>query len=159
MVDTISTLPTAPARTDTPAVFVTRADAWNAAIGVLGTELNISIPQMNALEVAGTLSEVQDTSTSSNAVGTGAKTFTITAGKSFVAGMTLTISDTAAPNDNHMVGVITSYSGTTLGITMNSSLGSGTKTAWTIYQSPTDGSASVVPIGAILALNTFSGGL
>lgn len=80
------------------------------------------------------LNATTDTSASSVAIGTGAKTFTVTAGKSFVPGMFLVIADTAAPSTNSMYGQITSYSGTTLVVNVLSVLGSGTKTAWTISQ-------------------------
>jgi hypothetical protein len=43
----ISTLPTAPARTDAPAVFVTNADAFLGAIVVMQGQLNTSIGEMN----------------------------------------------------------------------------------------------------------------
>jgi len=46
-INTISTLPTAPARTDAPALFISRADAFLAALVVMQTELNTSIGQMN----------------------------------------------------------------------------------------------------------------
>ena len=46
---TISTLPTAPARTDPPATFITRADAFVAALPTLVTEMNTDLAIVNAL--------------------------------------------------------------------------------------------------------------
>lgn len=46
-IPTISTLPTAPARTDPPATFVTRADSFLAALVTMQSELNTSIGAMN----------------------------------------------------------------------------------------------------------------
>lgn len=73
------------------------------------------------------------TSTTSNSIGTGTKTFTVdSANKAFVPGMALRAADSAAPGTNYMDGVVTSFSGTTLVISMTSSTGSGTLTAWSI---------------------------
>jgi len=46
-IPTLSTLPTAPARTDAPATFVTRADAFLAALVTFQSEMNTSIGAMN----------------------------------------------------------------------------------------------------------------
>ena len=46
-IPTISTLPTAPARTDAPALFISRADAFLATLVTMQSELNTSIGAMN----------------------------------------------------------------------------------------------------------------
>lgn len=71
------------------------------------------------------------TSTTSNTIGTGSKTFTVEAGKGFVNGMSLSIARTSAPT-NRMFAVVTSYSGTILQVTSQAFEGSGTFTDWSI---------------------------
>ena len=53
MVDSVSTLPSAPSRTSAPSTFNTDADTFVAALVAMVTELNTSISQMN-LEFSGT---------------------------------------------------------------------------------------------------------
>ena len=72
------------------------------------------------------------TSTTSNTIGTGSKTFTVEASKPYQVGTPLRIADTAAPSTNWIDGIVTAYSGTTLTVNAVAYAGSGTKTAWSI---------------------------
>lgn len=73
------------------------------------------------------------TSTSSVAIGTGSKTFTIAdSGKPYQVGTPLRIADSAAPSTNFLDGVVTAYSGTTLTLDVLFSEGSGTISSWNI---------------------------
>ena len=72
------------------------------------------------------------TSTTSNSIGTGSKTFTVEANKPYQAGTPLRIADAAAPSTNFLDTVVTSYSGTTLVVNSIGFGGSGTKTSWTV---------------------------
>lgn len=75
-------------------------------------------------------------STTSVEIGTGSKTLTVSSGKLFSSGMYVTATD-QADSANYMQGFVTSYSGTTLIITVQSVGGSGTISAWNIYPSAT----------------------
>jgi len=72
------------------------------------------------------------TSTTSNSIGTGSKTFTVESNKPYQAGTPLRIADAAAPSTNFLDTVVTSYSGTTLVVNSIGFGGSGTKTSWTV---------------------------
>ncbi|MCK5605401.1 hypothetical protein KAR91_26150 [Candidatus Pacearchaeota archaeon] len=134
MADPITQLPPAPSRQD-PINFSDEADALLGALDQFVTETN-------AVAVAMNLNDTNDVSSSSVAIGLGAKTFTVTAAKSFLPGMFLAIADAAAASTNSMFGQITSYSGTTLIMNMTGIIGSGTKSSWVISQS--------VPVGTII---------
>jgi hypothetical protein len=157
-----------PPLTSDPTNFDTRADTlYGTSLPAFIAATNTWAAQANALTseltVAGTLSETQDTSATSNSIGTGSKTFTVTAGKSWVVGMWLLVADTAAPSANYMVGAVTSYSSTTLTINVSLIAGSGTKTAWTISQTVAlgiipftrggTGLATLGTAGQVLAVN------
>lgn len=75
------------------------------------------------------------TSSTSNSIGTGSKSFTIQTGKSFVAGQYIKAADATAPTTNFMVGTVTSYNSGTGALVMNAtaSTGSGTLTDWSIF--------------------------
>ena len=149
----INALPTPPSRTD-PTNFAARGDAFMAALPAFVTQANETATAMN-------LNSTTDASTSSVLIGTGAKTFTVTTGKSFQPGMWLVIASTAAPSTNAMNGIVTNYSGTTLAVDIKTILGGGTIAAWTISQSSPGGTASLVgntPAGNIVA-TTVQGAL
>ncbi len=153
-------MPTAPQRTDTPAVFVTRADATVAAWPQFITETNTVAVEINTKSVntdtnaaasaasaaaalvsqnaaaasaasAVATATTNGTSTTSLAIGTGSKTFTTQSSKNWVAGMWMTVSSAAGPT-NYMYGYVTSYSGTTLIMTITQVGGSGTLADWVI---------------------------
>ncbi|MCB1476658.1 MAG: hypothetical protein H6883_07280 [Rhodobiaceae bacterium] len=78
-------------------------------------------------------SDVTGTSTSSVAIGTGTKSFTIVeTSRGWAVGARLRISSDANPTVNWMEGVVTSYSGTALEISVDLVHGSGTLDDWTI---------------------------
>ncbi|RZJ43752.1 MAG: hypothetical protein EON87_11525 [Brevundimonas sp.] len=88
------------------------------------------------------------TSTTSNAIGTGTKTFTTQSGKAFVAGQFVQVSDQANPA-NYMLGQVSSYSGTSLVVEVSSVGGSGTKTAWNIALSGPGGATGGISGGTL----------
>jgi len=109
---------------------------------LFGTQFPTLISQLNADIALLNFNSTTDTSATSNAIGTGAKTFTVSTGKTFVAGMYLNIVNTAAPTTNGMFCQITSYSGSTLVVNVIAVKGSGTFTAWTISISAFGGAAN-----------------
>jgi hypothetical protein len=73
------------------------------------------------------------TSTSSHSLTTGSKTFTVQSGLSYIGTQDVTIVHDGNPVNEHMHGVVTSYSGTTLVVDVQSVEGSGGPyNAWTI---------------------------
>lgn len=131
----------------TSATFKTDVDTF------FGTQLPAFSTEANATAAAMNLNSTNDTSATSQLIATGAKTFTVTSGKSFQKGMYLVIADTAAASTNSMYGQVDSYSTTQLVMNIISVRGSGTKTAWTISQSAS-GFGSAADIA-----NTPAGGI
>ena len=128
--------PPAPSRSDAPATFITRADAFIAWFGVF-------VPQMTDLGdaiVAQAASSNYGSSTSSVAIGPGSKSFTIEAGKGFQVGQFVIVASSASPQ-NFMNGQITAYNSGTGALTVNvaSVGGSGTFAAWSISLAPPSG--------------------
>ena len=125
-----------------------------------------SVAFVNELSLTG-LSQTA-TSTSSLAIGTGTKTFAIQSGKNFAVNQWVLVQETSNPA-NQMLGQITSYSGTSLVVSVAATGGSGTHADWTIvltnsvaaagYQPPT-GTGNVTGPGSSTAghLVTFTDG-
>jgi hypothetical protein len=95
---------------------------------------------VDATATAMNLNSTNDVSTSSVLIGTGSKSLTVSASKSYVGGMYVVISDNTTPGTtnsvNSMTGQITSYNSSTGALVVNvlKVLGSGTKTAWVVSQ-------------------------
>ena len=122
-VDTSSGLALGPSTADITgaAASATAASSSQTAAATSATAAAASA----ALIAAGTAS------TTSLAIGTGSKAFTIAAGLGFNAG-DYVLATSNADTTNYMHGQIASYSSTTLTVTVTSIGGSGTKTDWTI---------------------------
>ena len=106
-----------------------------------GGNVNPAIDQLLAIRTA--------TSTSTNTIATGTKTFSTQSGLGIVTSQPVTVVNTGTPA-NFMQGSVTSYSGTTLvinvpsGTTPPSTGGSGSYSSWTIF---TDFQVTPVAVG------------
>jgi len=136
----ISALPTPPSRNDA-STFSSRADSFLGALPTFATEANALAVETNGYFTNAQAAAAQaiaaigyanaaDISTSSVSIGTGSKSFTVSAGKSWVANMPVTITYNSS---NYMLGRITSYSSTTLVVNVEAAVGSGTVASWSIY--------------------------
>ena len=92
-IPTLPTLPTAPARTDPPATFVTRADAFLAAIVTFQTSMNLAIVELNvempaavAASASAVISAATATAAAASAIAGGASSI-------WVSGTTYAIGD------------------------------------------------------------------
>ena len=73
-------------------------------------------------------------STTSNSIGTGTKTFTVQTGLGYVAGEAITVRQKYSGSSNFMTGTVSSYSGTSLVVSVASTGGSGTFSNWNFEQ-------------------------
>lgn len=88
------------------------------------------------------------TSTTSNSIGGGEKTWAVGTGRSYQAGLFVVVSD-AADTSNYCHGQVTDYSGGNLTVDVTTSGGSGTYTSWNIGLSGPEGPAASLPAGLI----------
>jgi hypothetical protein len=109
---------------------------------ILITLLNAAARAANAIasaadSAADYAGRMSGTSTSSVTIGTGSKTFTTQADKFFEDGRWV---NAIYDENNYVIGIVTSYVGTTLTINVTKAVGSGSHNAWSIYASNQPGS-------------------
>ena len=88
-------------------------------------------------------------STTSNTIGTGAKTFTSAEStqRAFGVGSPVRVSDAAAPSTNYMDGSITAYAHPSVTVNVTSIVGTGTKTSWKIAIAAISGTVPIASGG------------
>jgi len=140
----VTALPTPPSRADAPATFNARADAFLDALPTFQAELNA---YRDALPSTITGTDYAATSSTSVAIATGSKSFTIETGKSFQIGQSVRVASTANPA-NYMDGQVTAHNNGTGALTVNVTAigGTGTIAAWTIALLPS-GAGSFATLG------------
>jgi hypothetical protein len=95
-------------------------------------------------------SDVTGTSTTSIAIGAATPTFTVVEeNRGWAVGARLRVSRTAAPTTDFMEGVVTAYSGFSLTLAIDMTVGSGTFSAWTINLAGQEGEAATIAIGTV----------
>lgn len=166
----ITALPTPPSRSD-PTNFASRGDAFMAALPTFATEANALEAAVNADEISAAASaaaaaaseaasvgyaNASGTSAQSKTIGAGSFTFTdVPSGKSWVAGMPLTVYYNAT---NYMLGTVTSYSGTTLVVSVSTVAGSGTYASWAFWPQTWYREIPVVSISAAYPITLADSG-
>lgn len=139
----ITPLPDPPSRS-APADFSPKADALLGALPQF-------VEQANAVALAMNMNATTASSTTELTIGTGSRSFTVEASKSFLPGMSVKIARTAAPS-NWMHGDVTSYNSATGALVVNvrNILGGGTYSDWTITLSAPIPSIIEVSDGVLL---------
>lgn len=132
--------------------------ATNAAGSATAAGNSATAAATSASNAANSATALTATSTTSNTLGTGSKTFTIQSGKQFVAGVRLLIVNPSNAAQ-FMSGTVTSYAGTSLVVAVEAFEGTGTLTNWNISVSGQRGiqgatGASAVPRMNVVVLTT-----
>jgi len=128
--------------------------ATNAALEGASVDGAVTDAEAAAAQAQASLALIEDTyqgiqSTTSLSIGSGSKTFTVAAGLPFGAGQYIIATSDANPTTHSMNGQITAYSGTSLTITVDAFLGSGSRADWTIRNSgPRGATGATGPSGS-----------
>lgn len=170
IVPSVSALPNPP-RTENPTTFVSDTDTFLASLSSFQTQHNASITAFNAAtgqftsQATASLAAMDakiaaagfvGTSSTSLAVGTGAKSLTIQPNLAFAVGGFAMVAATASPT-NWMFGQVTAYAPATGALTLNVTTigGTGTFSAWTVSTSaPTDAALTTALATAQADINT-----
>lgn len=149
MPDPITAPPPAPGR-NAPSIFSTLADAFLAWFAGF-------VIQLNAVVLAMNWNALTSTSTTSLAIGTGAKSLTVDVSKGYLPGHSVKIARTAAPS-NWMHGDVTSYNSGTGALVVNVTTisGSGTFTDWTVTFSAPISPGLAITAGKTLTVSESS---
>jgi hypothetical protein len=129
----IDSLPTPPTPADPVATFDARAFAFLAALttfqvqaNALALEVEANADTTAALILGLALPNYTGTSTTTNAIGTGPKSFVTQSGKSWVVGQSVVASN----GSTYMKGAVTAYTGSALDINIDTVFGSGSFSSW-----------------------------
>lgn len=136
----VPTLPIAP-HTSRPETFAPESDAFFPALQPWADAL-VALANAFALGLA-------SSSTTSLALGTGAKALSVDPGKGYIPGMDIVVASTATPTDR-MLGTVTTYDVVTgaLVVEVYSATGTGTFAAWSVSMtSAVDATQFVTPAG------------
>ena len=132
------------------------ATKWVAGSQAAATSAAAALVSENAAAAsATTATAMSGTSTTSLAIGTGSKTLTTQSGKTFTVGRYIQIGVTNS-GANFMNGQITSYSGTTLVVNVDSIGGSGTHSTWTLDLSGVKGATGATGGGLVAVVDDTS---
>lgn len=119
-------------RQDAPEYYFKTEGSWGSPISLTGPQGPVGA------------TNVCTSTTSRTIASSGAMAFTVPAGLAFVTNMRLRVANSSS---NYMEGTVTSYTGTTLTVTMNYSVGSGTFASWSISPAGDRGSTGATGPG------------
>lgn len=126
----------------------------NAALEGASVDGAVIDAEAAAVQAGTYLGLIEDTfqgipSTTSLSISTGSKTFTVASGLPFGVGQYILATSNANPTTHSINGQITAYSGTSLTITVDAFLGSGSRADWTIRTSgPRGATGATGPSGS-----------
>lgn len=147
----IDTLNNPPLPTDTPENFNNKAFAMAATLAPMCEQLNETAAAMD-------LNATSSVSGTTLTIGTGSKTLTVEANKSYQIGMTVKVAETL-DGTKWMAGDVTAYNSTTgsLTVVVSKTNGSGTANAWTISLSALETLSDGSVTAAKLAYDAING--